>query len=187
MTETEGFNLTKIDGEYTIQTGYKYNGCSDEKKKALQAAVTNAVILACSGIKTIYPGDAPIPLRFIDFKHQAALDYFGPYSQNKGEQDKIFKTLEVACFAFPGWGLSDWWNSRYVELNCETKLAKGCASGKTLAVTSNRIKDFGYPLITFCDLYFDKLPSLDTALVKVDANANHEQENILNIRSQGQS
>lgn len=99
----------------------------------------------------------------------------------------IADTLERASSALPGWGFWDWVENKYVQLNCDTSLAKGCAKNTTVAVTSNGNKNFGYPLITFCDIYFDpnSFRSHADAVEKIDKNENQEQLNVLNLRSQG--
>lgn len=97
-------------------------------------------------------------------------------------------TLTRASYAFRGWGWSDWWNKRYVQLNCDESLSKSCALGNVLAVTSNYNKDFKYPLITFCSIYFDKLPSFDEAIKDLDnSNDKDRQNNALNLRNQVES
>ena len=97
-------------------------------------------------------------------------------------------TLTRASYAYRGWGWSDWWSNRYVELNCDGSLTTSCAKGNVLAATSNNNKDFGYPLITFCDLYFSNLPSFDTVIKTLDSNTNQDLRlNVLNLRNQGKS
>lgn len=75
-----------------------------------------------------------------------------------------------------------------MELNCDESLTKSCAKGNVLAVTSNGNKDFGYTLLTFCSIYFNNLPSFDTALKNLDSSNNKDKQlNVLNLRNQGKS
>ncbi len=76
-------------GNFTVLTSYKYNKCSSDQKKALKQAVSDANVIAYAGIKVIArPGAAPAD--WIDFSHEAAIDYFGPSSKNGGQQSKIY-------------------------------------------------------------------------------------------------
>lgn len=184
-----------------------YNKCNKDQKKALKAAVTDANIIAYAGLKRLArPGAAPID--WLDFSHEAAIDYFGPSSRNGGEQNKIYSalifvavdsdcriillillaTISRASYAYRGWGWSDWWSGRYVQLNCDTTITTTCSKGTVNAFTSNYNKDFKYPLITFCDRYFNVLPTFDKALKDLDsANDKGKQQNLLNIKNQGET
>ncbi len=76
-------------GNFTVLTSYKYNKCSSDQKKALKQVVSDANEIAYAGIKVIArPGAAPTD--WIDFSHEAAIDYFGPSSKNGGQQSKIY-------------------------------------------------------------------------------------------------
>ena len=97
-------------------------------------------------------------------------------------------TLTRASYANRGWGWSDWWSDRYIELNCDRSLTPSCAIGYVLAVTGNSNNDFGYPLITFCEPYFKSLPRFETVLKNLDSNTNQDlRVNVLNLRNQGKS
>ena len=97
-------------------------------------------------------------------------------------------TLTRASYAYRGSGWSDCWTDRYVELNCDGSLTRSCATRHVLAVTSNSNKNFGYPLITFCEPYFKPLPSFETVLKNLDSNTNkHLRVNVVNLRNQGKS
>lgn len=94
-------------------------------------------------------------------------------------------TVSRSAYSYRGTGWSDWWNSRYVQLSCDTDLAEGCASGTTLAIYSN-IKIFSYPLITFCDVYFNKFPSFAKVIEQVEYKKDPQRKmNSLNLRNQG--
>lgn len=97
----------------------------------------------------------------------------------------ISDSLDKASYAYPGWGLADWWTDRYVELSCEDLSPdKSCAEGKPwAAVTVNPNKDFGYPLICFCDGFFNVLPSLADADAKIDND--DKKLNVGRLKSRG--
>lgn len=76
-------------GNFSVLTSYKYNKCSSDQMKALKQAVSDANVIAYAGIKVLArPGAGPVD--WIDFGHEAAIDYFGPPSKNSDQQSKIF-------------------------------------------------------------------------------------------------
>lgn len=91
-----------------------------------------------------------------------------------------------ASYVFRRWGLFDWWYNKCVQLNCDVALEKACRkeNRKVLAATANDNKDFGYPLITFCPVYFN-LPSFDAVLEKLDPVDDVKRLNVQNLRNQG--
>lgn len=76
-------------GNFTVLTSYLCNKCSNDQNKALKQAGSDANEIAYAGVKVLAcPGAGPID--WVDFKHQAAIDYSGPSSRNKDQQEKIF-------------------------------------------------------------------------------------------------
>lgn len=85
-----------------------------------------------------------------------------------------------AANAYPGWGLSDWWNDRYVTLSCKDE-ANAC-DDSTAAYFSPGKRDYGYPLVTFCNAFFATLQSHADVVKKIDQDPNLQQ-NVANMRS----
>ena len=82
-------------------------------------------------------------------------------------------TLFWASYAYPGWGLADWWKDRYVQFRCD-KPAVGdmsveCNKGNFTAWFDEKDTSYGYPLIRFCRRFFEVLPTHDEAwkIIKV--------------------
>ena len=81
----------------SILTSFKFAGCSDDQTKILNENVNDAVTLASAGLDYIneelfvgYPGYGH---QQVDFSKQAAIDFFGPESQNRPYQQFIFGRL----------------------------------------------------------------------------------------------
>ncbi|KAL2044016.1 hypothetical protein N7G274_003537 [Stereocaulon virgatum] len=184
MVDTDkGFNVTDSGGNFTVLTSYLLDNCSSHEIKDLKQAVHDANVIAFAGIPSIHIINQP-PIFFIDFSHEAAIDYFGPSLKNRDQQSRTYITLRRASYAERGLGLSDWWNDRYVQLSCDRTHAGPCNNGTFLAFTDNGRKGFKYPLITFCKEYFTKLPDFTTVLKYLDAPINETlRVNSLNIRN----
>ena len=207
--------------DVSILTSIKFAGCSNDQTNILNQNVKDAVTLASAGLDYIndelvntYPNYG---YQQVDFSKQAAIDFFGPESQNQPYQQFIFggshpgkrlKTLIIdtlllflqvflrkcytsltrscidallkAADAYPGWGLSDWWNDRYVQLSC-TDEANEC-KGQSAAYFYKSKHDYGYPLVVFCPEFFTKLPSHSDVVANIDGNKDLQQ-NLANMRS----
>lgn len=107
--------------------------------------------------------------------------------KNKKKKKKTYSsqidTMYKASQAYRGWGLSDWWNNRYVTLSCKD-IDKECEK-TSVAYTSRKEQKSGYPLIVFCGAFFDKLDSHSERLDKIKADKSL-QVNVANLRSQGE-
>ncbi|KAI9749029.1 MAG: hypothetical protein M4579_007031 [Chaenotheca gracillima] len=171
----------------TAQTAFtQYVSCSQDEVNILNQNVKDAAALANTGLDYInddlttgtYPQYGH---QQVDFSKQAAIDFFGPESQNGPYQQRIFDTMLKASNAYPGWGYSDWWKDRYVALSCiEAPNTKSC-DGTTPAYFSHR-HDYGYPLVVFCPEFFNVLRSHADVVKDVDQNKDLQQ-NVANLRS----
>jgi hypothetical protein len=114
----------------------------------------------------------------IDFDQEAAVDYFGPPSQNLGSRQRIFDTLYTATQTTRGWGLSDWWKSRYVEVVCDYDCHDAIAHYE---------RGEKYPRIVYCADYFDSLRdhSYQVNRIKQDSTGQMKR-NVANLRSRGE-
>lgn len=80
--------------DVSILTSFKFAGCSDDQTNILNQNVKDAVTLASAGLDYIndelfntYPNYGH---QQVDFSKQAAIDFFGPESQNQPYQQFIF-------------------------------------------------------------------------------------------------
>ena len=85
------------DPQPSILTSFKFAGCSDDQTKILNENVNDAVTLASAGLDYIN-GDLFVTYpsyghQQVDFSKQAAIDFFGPESQNRPYQQFIFGKL----------------------------------------------------------------------------------------------
>lgn len=78
----------------SILTGFKFAGCSDSETNILNQNIKDAVTLASAGLDYVsdelvntYPSYGH---QQVDFSKQAAIDFFGPESQNRPYQQFIF-------------------------------------------------------------------------------------------------
>lgn len=96
-------------------------------------------------------------------------------------------TLYRASYAYPGWGIADWYKDRYVQLSCgDTQNL--CVDDSLTAYSSDLPQEgFKYPLIDFCPRYFDLLKPHAQLITIIDANLNSERLNVANLKGQGQS
>ncbi|KAL8770318.1 MAG: hypothetical protein Q9209_003954 [Squamulea sp. 1 TL-2023] len=151
--------------DFGILTSYfGYAGCSDDQKKQLVQAQKDAVMLAQNAVKS--PG--------INFKNDpAAIDFFGPADETnqRGTRQHIIDQLTGVSNSFPGSGVSDWWNNRYVDLWCHDDKDSACDGAAAYTrLKSNKDK---FPTIVFCPGFFDKQarPSLADAKATIDKNS----------------
>lgn len=84
-----GFNISRNEGNFTTQTSYKYNKCSGDQQKSLKKAVIDATVLAFQGLDTLTVQPGSPPIHYVNFRHETAVDFFGPRSKNGKEQQKI--------------------------------------------------------------------------------------------------
>ena len=88
------------DPQPSILTSFKFAGCSDDQTKILNENVNDAVTLASAGLDYIN-GDLFVTYpsyghQQVDFSKQAAIDFFGPESQNRPYQQFIFGKLPTS-------------------------------------------------------------------------------------------
>lgn len=81
--------MTVRTGNFTILTSYLINNCSSDEIKDLNQAVHDPNVIAFAGISSVDIINQP-PIFFIDFSHEAAIDYFGPSPKNRDQQSRIY-------------------------------------------------------------------------------------------------
>lgn len=101
--------------------------------------------------------------------------------------------MQAASQSYPGWGWSDWWNSRYISIACKPMTGyDGCNSPRS--PNSPAYNDFAwfsqapdgetrYPLIVFCGTFFKNLTS-HAQVVKNVGDDKTKQGYLPNFRSQ---
>ena len=95
-----GFNITGTFDNVTIQTSYLYSNCNDTEQDALKTAANDAVDLAWESlIRITLPGG--VHRNIVNFNLVSAIDYFGPKSQNKDQQEKILCKSQAALSLSP--------------------------------------------------------------------------------------
>ena len=86
------------DPEPSILTSFKFAGCSDDQTTILNQDVNDAVTLASTGLDYINELVVTYPSyghQQVNFSKQAAIDFFGPESQNLPYQQFIFGRLHA--------------------------------------------------------------------------------------------
>lgn len=184
--------------------------------QAVNDAVSLAARTYDHGHDELKKRDAGAFAQFTDFSTQAAIEYFGPPSRSGPYQKNIYgmslrlivlriiafywspisfaltdqkcpDTFKKASLAYPGWGVGDWFSSRYVILSCRDA-EKQCDSpgpdgGIVAAYYSPNDK---YPAVHFCKAYFTELPPHSVALNAMKKN-KLLQNDVSYLRSQGAS
>ena len=91
------------DDDVTVRTGYRFRGCDKREIKILNQEIKDSIVLAKAGLDYIsdelidsYPQYAH---RQIDFSKRAAIDFFGPESQNKPYQYFIFGMVHSQLYS----------------------------------------------------------------------------------------
>ena len=190
-------------GDVGALTGlFGYDGCSDDQKRTLTDALSDALALAQTAITQ--RDELVIERAQINWNSPPAVAYFGTADQSKEYQNNILgawssfvlvsillsgqeevmeltlwltDVFENATMTKSRWG--DWWNDRYVSLRCDADL-KECGD-KAAAYTALRKQP--YTQIFFCPNYFDKLePHRELWDKMVDDPSL--QNNVANLRSQ---
>ncbi|KAF4627653.1 hypothetical protein G7Y89_g10497 [Cudoniella acicularis] len=188
--DTTPFNTT---GSFNATTTFHIYYCNATQTSMIQQAHTDALAL----VKAAFSGDSELsvgdnPHQFIDFTTKAAIDYFGPSDYEPNSHARIFDTFYRASQTYPGWGLSDWWNSRYIEIYCND-FADDCTNKKTGALYAAYISQTDpntktprtWPWINYCPGFFDLLPSHGNAVAAIQSDTTDRKKlNTKNMRSQ---
>lgn len=142
----------------SILTSFKFAGCSQDQTNTLNQNVKDAVTLASAGLDHVngeivntYPSYGH---QQVDFSKQAAIDFFGPGSQNQPYQQFIFgeshpgtqpKTLIVDTLLLLLPSLS--------EIQCYTLLTRSCIDAMLKAANA-------YPGWSLSDWWEDRYVQL---------------------------
>jgi hypothetical protein len=181
--------------DVNVQTSFWFypRSCSDAKQEVIKQAQLDALTLANAAldVDTELLSHAGTEHKYIDCETQAAIEYFGPLQANLGHRQCIFDTFFRATQAYRGWGWSDWWNRRYIEIHCDD--IKGDCDGKVVAYYHNKTKskadeNLQYNVIVYCDVFFKKLRSHAEAIQEIEADTTFQKvRNVRNLRSRGKS
>ena len=107
---------------------FKNSQCSAEQERIIRQAWLDGVMLANAAFDD---SDELLPNtggghRIINFDTQAAIEYWGPPSENLGYRQRIYDTFYRATQASWGRGWADWWFERYIEMHCDDPEPKQC-------------------------------------------------------------
>ena len=201
------------DGNFNTTATFKVTGCNKQQQYQLNLATQDMLDLALTVFsKSELKRDENVSIvarQQISFKTQAAMDYFGPYSQNGIYQASItgnsplillfaetvfmtdvLKDVFINMARSGGWG--DWWYDRRVILTCEdvksdcNKPGNGGLAAYYYKPAPQDPVYYYYPTIVFCPLYFDGY--LPHPIVWSYLKQHKEfQNNVLNLLSQGAS
>jgi hypothetical protein len=150
-------------------------------KAVVQKAHDDAVKMA-SGALDIEHDELSTLLKYvINWNGAATIDYFGPPSTNNAYREHILRTILLSSDAYRGWGLSDWWNDRYVTVTCNDPKTDCGTSSPAYTVNDENEK---YPLINYCPTFFKNLTSHDDMWNKIQSGPADMKKNIRNLRSQ---
>jgi hypothetical protein len=108
--------------DVSIQTSFIFTNtqCNSEQEKTVRQALSDALILANVALDDSGEllSDSGGNHKYINFDSEAAIEYWGPPSQNLGHRQRVFDTYFRATQAYPGWGWSDWWKTKYIKMHC---------------------------------------------------------------------
>ena len=93
-------------------------------------------------------------------------------------------TLIRATATYRGWGWSDWWNDRYVDVHCDDP-AKACSDSSAAYTYTPDAADGKHPRVVYCPAYFNVLKGHSDRVntIKNDKTGQLKQ-NVRNMRSQ---
>ena len=203
------------DEYFNTTTSFKIYGCNGQQQYQLNLATQNVVELASSvfsdsELKKRDENISIVAKQKINFKTQAAIDYFGPYSQNAIYQENItsnsplllllaetvfmtdfLKDVLINMAWRGGWG--DWWYDRRVILTCQDIKSICNKPGNAGLLAASYYKPepqdpahYNYPTLVFCPVYFDNY--LPHPIIWNYLKQHKEfQNNVLNLQSQGAS
>ena len=83
-----GFMISSSLGNLKGQTRYFYLGCNSTEQGLLYKAVIGAANIAYAGLTVVNSSARSVDFG-VDFNTRAAIEYFGPPSQNRGQQQMI--------------------------------------------------------------------------------------------------
>jgi hypothetical protein len=107
--------------DVSITTTFNYDGkCTLAQQAVINQANIDAISLANAALDphSELLGTTSNWGYFFNFETRAAIDYWGPPSQNGPYRQRIFDTFYRATQTYRGVGRGDWWNNRYVWVVC---------------------------------------------------------------------
>lgn len=200
------------DEYFNTTTSFQIYGCNREQQFLLNLATQNAVelteaVFSDSELKKRDENISVLARAQMNFKTQAAIDYFGPYSQNEIYQDNItsnsplllllagsiFMTnflKDVFMNMARRTGFGDYWYDRRVILTCQDIKSDCKKAGPPAAYyyepEPQDPAHYDYPTIVFCNYYFNPFVPHPIAWNYLKQHKEY-QNNVLNLQSQGPS
>lgn len=169
----------RIDSQTTF---FGFDKCTKDQSNMLKQAHHDAIILAEAALDDDRELATTAVSQYINFDTVAAIEYFGPPDKNTKWRQRIFDTFYRATTTYRGWGLSDWWYQRYVQVGCDD-VAGACQGSE--AYTYQRGGKF-FPYIVYCPRFFDNVELIE-ALDRIRGSRSDSdiRKNVMNLYSQG--
>ena len=170
--------------DVSIATTFNYNyTCSEVQTQIIDQAHTDALLLADAALdqgRELF-NTPNANSKTVIFNTKAAIDYWGPTKKNGAYQNRIVNTFYRATQTYRGFGWSDWWYNRYVDVGCDFN--NSCPAGRFAWTESNGT----YPRMKYCKPYFDGLKNHGTMVKRVqDDKTGKLKLNVRNLESQGE-
>lgn len=167
---------------YDTQTTFQIDGSCGDNKGVIWQAHEDARKMADKVVDIEHDELSALIKYTIPWNSAAAIDYFGPPSQNSPYREHILRTLVLSSQAYRGWGWSDYWNDRYVTVTCNDP-AHACRPTSP-AYTISKSNSLKYPLINYCPVFFANLSSHDAMWDRIQKGGPELKQNVRNLRSQ---
>lgn len=177
--------FSKEDRLNTQTTFYGFDKCSQGQADTVKQAHRDAIALAEAALEDDRELATTAVSQYINFDSVAAIEYFGPPKHNAKWQQYIFDTFYRATKSYRGWGFSDWWYNRYIQINCGQPGQDDDDCYRTYAYTDLRNKGRAIPSITYCPLFFENLDSHADTLNCVRNAGPDARKNVLQMTDQG--
>jgi hypothetical protein len=177
--------------DVSIQTSFIFTNsqCNSEQEKTIRQALSDALILANAALDDSGEllSDSGGNHKYINFDTEAAIEYWGPPSENLGYRQSVVDTFIKATQARRGWGWSDWWNSRYIRMHCDD-VDDECEGDVAVAYYKNATANYMYPGIVWCPAWFKYLRDHAGLVWDIEHDlTGQKRPNARNMRSRGAS
>ncbi|KAI4673165.1 uncharacterized protein J4E78_001672 [Alternaria triticimaculans] len=167
---------------------FKNSQCSAEQERIIRQAWLDGVMLANAAFDD---SDELLPNtggghKIINFDTRAAIEYWGPPSENLGYRQRIYDTFYRATQASWGRGWADWWFERYIEMHCDDPEPKQCDDSTSAYYMPTKKGSWTYDGINFCPAFFSTLKDHAELEKRIIADPTGQLRlNTRNMRSRG--
>lgn len=180
ISHTYAFGLYRRQ-DYSTQTTFLIDDSCGNNKGVIWQAHDDAWKLAGKVLEIEHDEQSTLMKYTIPWNSAAAIDYFGPPDQNSFYREHILRTLVLSSEAYRGWGISDYWNERYVTVTCNDPDNDCLSTSVAYTSTGSSLK---YPRINYCPPFFANLSSHSTMWDRIQKGPPELKQNVRNLRSQ---